>query len=137
VLALADELEPAFLGEGGEDEAELLAVAVGSEAELAVVDGFFDGLHVAGAEGFDEELRGFGNGDGGDGPEVSGRAVVVDLDVFDDGRRGAAGANGSQLVMEMVNGLVHVHFRVEKDVVEWHGGYGSRKNGEWIMDNGG
>src|SRR5947208_1994156 len=50
------------------------------------------------------------------------RAVVFDAEAIDQRRRGPAGAQAAQLVLEHVGGLVHAFFGVEEDFVGGHGG---------------
>jgi len=59
-LDLVDELLAAFLGEGGEDHADLLAVGLGVDAEVGGFQAADDVLEGAGVEGLDEDGGGIG-----------------------------------------------------------------------------
>ena len=58
--------------------------------------------------GRDHQQAGLGNAEPGHLAQLGLGAVVVDLEVLDQGRRGPAGADGPELGLGVVHGLGHV-----------------------------
>ncbi len=52
--------------------------------------------------------------------QLGGGAVVVHLDVLHQCRRGPPGADAAQLVLQVLDGLLHRLLTIEQDVVKGH-----------------
>ncbi len=107
LLDLRHQLLAPVPGERWDADADGFAVRLRVQAEIRGLDRLADGGDGSGVEGLDENLGGLGRGDGGEALEIGLRAVVVDLDVLDEGGGGSAGPHAAQLVLQVVDGLGH------------------------------
>ncbi len=99
----------------------MFAVGLGVDAEVGFFDGADDVLEGGGIKGLDKDAGGVGCGEGGEGAEVGGGAVVIDADTVDKIGGSAAGAEAAEFVLEMVEGFFHGFFSFEEDFVNGHG----------------
>ncbi len=109
-----------FLGQGGQVEADDGAGGVRCQAQVRGQDRLLHRAdHLLFPWGDGQRAR-VGDGDAGDLAERHVRTVVVHLEVFHQGGRGAAGAHFDQGMAQSVDALGHAGLRVLLDVVE-HG----------------
>ena len=69
--------------------------------------------YTGGVEGANDNEVGLRGGEVGELFEGGGAAVVVNFDVFNEGGRGAAGADGAIFAVEELDGLFHFFFSVK------------------------
>ena len=110
LLDLLGQLLAALLGGCGKDQADDLAVIDGVNADVAGLEGLGDGLEHLTVPGSDGQDAGLGHSHSGDLVDGRGAAVVVHGDLVQDGGVGAAGADGGQLVDQVVDAGAHFLF---------------------------
>ena len=110
----------ALLGQCRQGDTDDGAVIGGVDAEVGLADGGDDVLHGGAVEGADQDGAGLGDRQGGELLERGGGAVVVHDDPVEHRGVGAAGADGGQLALGGLEGLVHLVLGLEHDVVD-HG----------------
>src|SRR5687767_11165152 len=92
------------------------------ERQLGIVNRLLNQLHVLGIEWLDDNLCRLGDGYRSHGADLGRRAVVLDADMLDHRRRRPARPHPAQLLLEMLDGFLHVLFAIQKDVINGHGG---------------
>src|SRR5262249_48636189 len=114
------ELAAALLGQRRHVQADHGAGRVRRQAEVGGEDRLLDRLHHVLLPRRDRQRARVGDGDVGDLADRHVGTVVTDLEVLDQRRAGAAGAQALQLVPEAVDALGHALLGVLLDLVE-HG----------------
>ena len=102
------ELAPAFLVQLRERQPDDLAVVRRVQAEVRGLDCFLDRLDRALVVGVDDERARLGHGDPGDALQGGLGAVVVDFQLLDEDRRGAARADGAELPLGVLDRTDHL-----------------------------
>ena len=101
-----------------EHQADHLAVVGRGDTQVGVLDGLLDGLHRALVVGGDDQHPGLGHVEPGQLLERHVGAVVVDLQLLDERRRGPTGADGREVGLGVAHGLGHLLGGLEQDVVD-------------------
>src|SRR5487761_2059608 len=119
-----DEGLATLLGEGGEGQADHVAVVGGREAEVGVGDRLLDRGNGALVEGRDHEETGLGHREVRQLAQGGVGAVVVDEQVLDQRRGRASGAHRGELALHVLDRLGHaiarvVHHHVHEFVVHY------------------
>src|ERR1700722_9424136 len=96
------------LGNGNPDD---LAVVHRIESEVGGLNCLFDFAHRTLIVGRDDQQSSLGRGQSGKLTQRRLGAVVVDVKIFQQGGRGASGANSGQLMAESVYRFLHLHLR--------------------------
>src|SRR5690554_3070746 len=112
------QLAAAFLGQRGQVDADRGAGGVGRQAEVGGEDGLFDRGDHGLFPGRDGERADIADGHRGHLRQRHVRPVVVDLQVVDQGRGRAPGADLGQVVPQRFHALRHACLRVLLDLVE-------------------
>src|SRR5487761_2421740 len=119
-----DEGLATLLGEGGEGQADHVAVVGGREAEVGVGDRLLDRGHGALVEGRDHEETGLGHREVRQLAQGGVGAVVVDEQVLDQRRGRPSRAHRGELALHVLDRLGHafarvVHHHVHEFVVHY------------------
>src|SRR5574338_629390 len=105
---LLDHLPAPLLGERRDVEPHHRSVHVRDEADVAARDGLLDRGQHRSVPGLDDDQVRIGRADAGDLVERSRRAVVVDRDALDEGRRGPPGADTGEVALHGIHGALHL-----------------------------
>ena len=105
----------------GEDQADDLAVIVGIQAQIAGLDGLFDGLEHVPFPGLDDHHAGFGHGHVADLVQGRGRAVIIHGDAVQQLGIGAAGADGLHIILQHGDGFIHLGLCLIENFLARHG----------------
>ncbi len=117
VVRLLDDLLAPLLGQLRHRDADDLAVARGIQTQLGLHDRPLDGGDLAGVVRRRGDQRRIRHRQVGHLVERHRAAVVVDRHPFQQAQRGAAGAQVLELVMEMVQPVLHVLLDLAKDLL--------------------
>jgi hypothetical protein len=137
VVRLLDDLLAPLLGELRHRDADDLAVARGVQAQLGLHDRPLDRRDLAGIVGLGGDQRGVRDRQVGDLVERHPVAVVIDRDSFEQRQRGAAGAQVTQLVVEMVQAVLHVRLDLPKDLLHSASSAGGRSGRASVRERAG
>ena len=113
VVGQLDVVTPALLGELGHDAPDLVAVAARVDAEVAVADRLLDLVHRRLVEGDDEDGARLRVLERRELLQGRGCAVVLDRHLVEQSRVGAAGADAREVLLEDLDGLVHLLLGLE------------------------
>ena len=117
-----NEVAASFFGELGNGEADEFAIHLRSDAQLRFFESFTDGVEGGGVPGLNDEEARFGGGDTCELFEAHGGAIGFDPNVFNESGGGFAGANALEVLLHLVEGLVHFFLGFEEDIVGGHKG---------------
>ena len=117
-----NEVAASFFGELGNREADEFAIHLRSDAQLRFFESFTDGVEGGGVPGLNDEEARFGGGDTCELFEAHGGAIGFDPNVFNESGGGFAGANALEVLLHLVEGLVHFFLGFEEDIVGGHKG---------------
>src|SRR3954447_695931 len=124
VVRQLDVLAATLLGQLGHDAADLVAVAARVDPEVGVADRALDGLHRRLVERDDEDGARLGVLEGGELLQRGRGAVVLDRELVEQPRVGAAGADAREVLLEDLDGLVHLLLGLEHRLFD-HGSLAS------------
>ena len=131
VLDDLDVLLAALLGERREVEPDDRAVVARVDAEVAVADRLLDGAERGAVVRLDEQLAGLGHLEAGELLQRDRRAVVLDVQLLDERRRGPAGAHGRELRLHVLDRLVHLVDGLEQRLVDHRASVLMREHADW------
>ena len=117
-----NEVTASFFGELGNGEADDFAINLRSDAQLRFFESFTDGVEGSGVPGLNDEEARFGGSDTCEFFESHGGAIGFHSNVFDESGGGFAGANALEVLLHLVEGLVHFFLGFEEDIVGGHKG---------------
>src|SRR5690606_27713154 len=117
-LGELDVVLAALLGEGGQDDADDVAVVRRVDAEVGLAQRLDDRGRRAAVVGLDEDGARLGDGEGAELLQRRGRPVVVDEDLAEHPGVGAAGADVAELLAGRLDRPVHLLLGLEEDLVD-------------------
>jgi len=117
-----NEVAASFFGELGNGEADEFAINLRSDAQLRFLKSFADGIEGGDIPGLNDKEARFGGGDTCEFFESHGGAIGFHPNVFNESGGGFAGANALEVLLHLVEGLVHFFLGFEEDIVGGHKG---------------
>ena len=109
VLAdLLDQFLAALLRQLGEGQPDGLAVILGIDAQIGLLNGLLNALQGRGVPRGDEQRPGIGGRHRSDLLDGGGGAVVVHLNAVEDGCVGPSGPHGSEVTLHRLHALLHL-----------------------------
>ena len=117
-MQLLDQFLAALFGQRRDGQPDDLAVVGRVEAQVGGADGLLDGADLRNVPRLDGDQGRLGNVQVGDLVQRRGRAVVIHADVVQDAQRGAPGADGGHVVLQIRDGLLHAGLEVRFDFLD-------------------
>ena len=106
-MHLLGQILTALLGELGEHQTDDAAIVLGVDAQIGGLDGLLNVLEQLGVPGLNDQGTGVGGGNGGDAVQGRFTAIVFHGDPIENLCVGAAGADGGEFLVQMLESLVH------------------------------
>src|SRR4051794_8916866 len=107
-----DHLLAALLVHLGDAEPDHLTLGQRVEAEVRIPDRLLDRVHHASVPDLNAEQPRLGHADGRDLADRHHRPVSLDLDRVEEVRRGAAGTQAPEIVLQRVDGALHATLHI-------------------------